>query len=104
MAVSDVLLVNPIKDGLNLVAMEGPLANRRDGVVCLSREAGAFDVLGDACVAVQPFDLTQTAEALRTGLDMAADERASRARVLRQRAGAEPPGRWLETQITRARP
>jgi trehalose 6-phosphate synthase len=104
MAISDVLLVNPIKDGLNLVAMEGPLANRRDGVVCLSREAGAFDVLGDACVAVQPFDITQTADALRTALDMAPDERASRARVLRQRAGAEPPARWLETQITRARP
>ena len=54
---SDVLLVNPIKDGLNLVALEGPLANRRDGVLCLSREAGAHEVLDGACLtraAVRP--------------------------------------------------
>ena len=42
---SDVLLVNPVRDGLNLIALEGPLANRRDGVLCLSREAGAHDEL-----------------------------------------------------------
>src|SRR5205807_1302949 len=47
MRVYDVLLVNPIRDGLNLVAKEGPLVNERDGVLVLSREAGAWDALGD---------------------------------------------------------
>ena len=50
----DVLLVNPIKDGLNLVAKEGPLVNRRDGVLCLSPEAGSYDELHDAAVADPP--------------------------------------------------
>ena len=63
----DVLLVNPIKDGLNLVAKEGPLVNRRDGVVCLSPEAGAFDELATRCSPVHPYDLEQTAGALHDG-------------------------------------
>ena len=50
----DVLLVNPLKDGLNLVAKEGPLLNRRDGVVCLSPEAGAYDELHDAVLRTAP--------------------------------------------------
>ncbi len=67
---SDVLLVNPIRDGLNLVALEGPLANRRDGVLCLSRDAGAHEVLEHACITVQPFDLVQTGAALHEALVM----------------------------------
>jgi trehalose 6-phosphate synthase len=100
---SDVLLVNPIKDGLNLVALEGPLANARDGVLCLSREAGAHDLLEHACVSVQPFDLVQTAAALREALEMPADERGRRAAELRDRARANPPAAWLETQLRQAR-
>jgi trehalose 6-phosphate synthase len=100
---SDVLLVNPIKDGLNLVALEGPLANTRDGVLCLSREAGAHDVMGGACVSVQPFDLVQTAAALHEALEMNTDERAARAAELRRRAAASPPAVWLETQLRQAR-
>jgi trehalose 6-phosphate synthase len=100
---SDVLLVNPIRDGLNLVALEGPLANTRDGVLCLSREAGAHDVMRDACITVQPYDIVQTAAALHEALVMSADERAGRAGVLRARAEANPPARWLETQLRQAR-
>ena len=48
----DVLLVNPIKDGLNLVAKEGPAVNRRDGLLCLSREAGAYEELRSAVIPV----------------------------------------------------
>ena len=51
------LLVNPIKDGLNLVAKEGPLCNERDGVLCLSPEAGAYDELHEFVVPVHPFDV-----------------------------------------------
>jgi trehalose 6-phosphate synthase len=60
----DVLLVNPVKDGLNLVAKEGPLVNERDGVLCLSSEAGSFDELHDAVVPVHPYDVSQSAAAL----------------------------------------
>ena len=67
---ADVLLVNPIRDGLNLVAKEGPIVNRRDAPLCLSRDAGAFDELVGACIAVQPYDLLQTASALHAALTM----------------------------------
>jgi trehalose 6-phosphate synthase len=99
----DVLLVNPVKDGLNLVAKEGPLVNRRDGVVCLSPEAGAFDELGDAVVPAQPYDLVQTAEALHAALTMPADERRARAERLRTLAAARTPSAWLDDLVAAAR-
>jgi len=99
----DVLLVNPVKDGLNLVAKEGPLVNRRDGVVCLSREAGAFDELGDAVLPVHPYDLVQTADALHTALTMPADDRRDRAGRLRRLAGARTPTDWLDDLVRAAR-
>jgi trehalose 6-phosphate synthase len=99
----DVLLVNPLKDGLNLVAKEGPLANERDGVLCLSPEAGSYDELGDAAVAVHPYDVEQSAAGLHQALAMSADERASRAARLRARAGAHSPRSWLAEIVTHAR-
>lgn len=98
----DVLLVNPLKDGLNLVAKEGPLLNRRDGALCLSREAGAFDELGDAAFEVNPFDVEQTAGALAAALDLATDERAGRAAGLRALAAARTPADWLDDLIAHA--
>jgi trehalose 6-phosphate synthase len=100
---SDVLLVNPVRDGLNLIALEGPLANRRDGVLCLSREAGAHDELHHACLTVQPFDVVQTAAALHEALVMNTAERGTRAAELRALAQANPPAAWLETQLRQAR-
>jgi trehalose 6-phosphate synthase len=99
----DVLLVNPVKDGLNLVAKEGPLVNRRDGVVCLSPEAGAFDELGEAALAVHPYDLVQTADALHAALTMPAAERRHRAQRLRDLAGARTPTDWLDDLVRAAR-
>jgi len=98
----DVLLVNPIKDGLNLVAKEGPLVNRRDGVLCLSPEAGAFDELGSAAVPVHPYDVEQAAHALHDALVMDADERAERAKRLRDLAAARTPRDWLADQLVAA--
>jgi trehalose 6-phosphate synthase len=92
----DILLVNPLKDGLNLVAKEGPLLNQRDGVVCLSREAGAFDELEPAVEMVHPFDIDQTAAALAAALDIEPEVRAARAKHLRALAGARSPKLWLE--------
>jgi trehalose 6-phosphate synthase len=99
----DVLLVNSLKDGLNLVAKEGPLVNRRDGVLCLSPETGAYEELHDAVVAVHPWDAAQAAESLHTALGMTPDERAARAARLRELAVAHTPRTWLEAIITHAR-
>jgi trehalose 6-phosphate synthase len=97
---ADVLLVNPVRDGLNLVAMEGPLLNRRDGVLALSPEAGAWEVLRDAgALRVNPFDVAATAEVLHAALSMPADERARRAASLRMAAGARTPADWLAEQL-----
>lgn len=98
----DALLVNPIRDGLNLVAKEGPALNRRGGVLCLSREAGAFDEMGDGALAVHPYDLVQTAGALHEALSMPADEKARRAALLAGRAVARTPAMWLDDQLERA--
>src|SRR5207302_10403367 len=80
----DVLLVNPVRDGLNLVAKEGPLLNERDGVLALSREAGVWEELEGIALEVNPFDVAGTAEVLATALTMTAAERAEHARGLRE--------------------
>jgi len=98
----DVLLVNPIKDGLNLVAKEGPLLNERDGVLCLSREAGSFAELGDVALPVHPYDLEQTADALLQALEMPDDARTDRAMRLRALAAARNPSLWLADLIEHA--
>jgi trehalose 6-phosphate synthase len=95
----DALLVNPVFDGMNLVAMEGPLVNRRNGVLVLSRNAGAFSRLGRHAVPVNPFDLNETAEAIRFALEMPDDQRARRARGLARAVLAHSPARWLTTQL-----
>ncbi len=98
----DVLLVNPVRDGLNLIAKEGPLLNEKAGVVCLSREAGSFDELRDAVLEVHPFDIIQTASALLEALEMPATERAARADRLRTLAAARDPAGWLADLVAHA--
>jgi trehalose 6-phosphate synthase len=98
----DVLLVNPLRDGLNLVAKEGPLVNERDGVVCLSREAGAYDELAAAVEAVHPYDIDQMAAAIRDALTMPPDARAAQATRLRELAAARTPADWLRDLLAQA--
>jgi trehalose 6-phosphate synthase len=95
----DVLMVNPTFDGMNLVAMEGPLLNRRQGVLVLSRNAGAYWRLGRYAVPVNPFDLDETAAALARALQMPQDERARRARGLSRLVLSNPPERWVRAQL-----
>jgi len=95
----DVLFVNPVYDGMNLVAMEGPLLNRRHGVLVLSRNAGAYWRLGRYALAVNPFDLGEMADALAQALEMPADERARRARGLSRLVLSNPPERWVRGQL-----
>jgi len=91
-----------VKDGLNLVAKEGPIVNDRDGVLCLSADAGAWDELGPAALEVHPFDIEQTAGALDRALTMPGDERAARAAQLRALARARTPADWFADQLTHA--
>jgi trehalose 6-phosphate synthase len=104
LSISDVLLVNPVRDGLNLVAKEGPLLNQADGVLVLSREAGAFEELAEAALGVNPFDLTATAEALHQALCMDPAERRRRAARLRSLVLTRSAGDWLNDQLEAAVP
>jgi trehalose 6-phosphate synthase len=98
MAQADVLIVNPVWDGMNLVAKEGPSVSERDAVLILSRNAGASDDLGDWALLVNPFDTSELAEAIGTALAMPAEERAMRAKGLREQASALPPQEWFSKQ------
>jgi trehalose 6-phosphate synthase len=98
--VYDVLLVNPLMDGMNLVSKEGPVVNERSGVLVLSRGAGSFEEMGEAAVEIiDPRDVEGTAKALETALDMPAEERERRAKELRRRAQAHKPEDWIESQL-----
>jgi trehalose 6-phosphate synthase len=96
---ADVLLVNPLRDGMNLVAKEGPVLAEHGCALVLSREAGAADELGAESLLVNPFDILQTAEALHQALGLDADERRRRSARLVERATALPPAQWLERQL-----
>lgn len=98
----DVLLVNPVRDGMNLVAKEGPLLNGNDGVVVLSREAGAWDELSPSVLGINPFDLTDTARALDAALAMPDADRAERAAALRQLVEGRTAQDWLDDQLREA--
>lgn len=100
----DALLVNPLRDGLNLVAKEGPIVNERNGVVLLSREAGAFDELSGLVTEVHPYDITQTAQALSNAVDMSAEQRADIAADLADVARSRDPQIWFNEQIAAAVP
>ncbi len=95
----DVLLVNPIIDGMNLVAKEGPAVNQRNGVLVLSRTAGAFQQLGKASVPTSPTDIAETAQALYKALTLPCDERRMKAALGRQIVERQDLNTWLERQI-----
>jgi trehalose 6-phosphate synthase len=96
----DALMVNPLMDGMNLVAKEGTTVNERDGVLLLSTGAGAFEELGDDSVAIDdPWDVAATVDALERALDMPRDERAARASRLKATAHASTPEDWINAQI-----
>ncbi|HZT92781.1 MAG TPA: trehalose-6-phosphate synthase, partial [Gaiellaceae bacterium] len=95
----DVLLVNAVFDGLNLVAKEGPLVNRRDGVLVLSENAGVHEELAEWALSVNPFDVAGQAEALHAALTLPDEERRARAEGIRAHVRAHDVGRWVEAQL-----
>jgi trehalose 6-phosphate synthase len=92
----DVLFVNPVYDGMNLVAKEGPLVNCRNGVLVLSENAGAHEELGDWAVTVNPFDVWGQAEALHDALLMEEPERRRRAEAIKAHVRENDVARWVE--------
>jgi len=96
---ADVMLVNPIRDGMNLVAKEGPILSDRGCALVLSTEAGAADELGPHALMVNPFDISQTAQAMHEALAMSAAERERRSAALAAAAAAMPPSRWFSDQL-----
>ena len=91
----DVLLVNAIFDGLNLVAKEAPLVNERDGVLILSENAGAHEELGEWAVTVNPFDVSGQAEAIHAALEMSLEERCARLEGIRAHVREHDLSAWL---------
>ncbi|WP_329265219.1 alpha,alpha-trehalose-phosphate synthase (UDP-forming) [Streptomyces pseudovenezuelae] len=96
---ADVALVNPIRDGMNLVAKEVPVVSDEGCALVLSREAGAHEELKDDAIVVNPYDVEQTAAALHEALTMPPHERAERAKRLAAAATALPPAQWFLEQL-----
>ncbi|MET9445856.1 alpha,alpha-trehalose-phosphate synthase (UDP-forming) [Streptomyces cinerochromogenes] len=96
---ADVALVNPIRDGMNLVAKEVPVVSDAGCALVLSREAGAYEELGEDAFTVNPYDIGGTARALHEALTLPAGERAERSKRLADAATALPPARWFLDQL-----
>jgi trehalose 6-phosphate synthase len=95
----DVLLVNAIFDGMNLVAKEAPLVNERAGVLVLSENAGAHEELGDWAITVNPFDVAGQAEAIYEALTMSEDERSRRQEAIRAHVREHDLLHWIGAQL-----
>lgn len=95
----DLLLVNAMFDGMNLVAKEGPLVNQRAGVSILSENTGAHEELGEFALSVNPFDIQELADAIHTALTMDPAERKRRHDGLLEIVTARDPGDWIDEQL-----
>jgi trehalose 6-phosphate synthase len=95
----DVLLVNAIFDGMNLVAKEAPLVNERDGVLVLSENTGAHEELGPWALTVNPFDVAGQAEALHQALELSGEERRSRLEAIRAQIREHDVAAWIEAEL-----
>jgi trehalose 6-phosphate synthase len=95
----DVLIVNAMFDGMNLVAKEGPMVNERAGVSILSENTGAHEELGEYALSVNPFDLQELADSIHAALTMRVEERERRHEGLKSIVTARNPGDWVDEQL-----
>jgi trehalose 6-phosphate synthase len=95
----DVLMVNTIIDGMNLVAKEGSLLNERNGVLILSEGAGAAIQLGEDALMISPADVEGTADAIYQALTMPQAERRRRAENLRRAVEGDDVAKWFREQL-----
>ena len=98
-SVCDVLVVNALADGMNLVAKEVAVVNRRDGVLALSENTGAYEELGEYAVTLYPFDVQQQADALYEALTMPSQERGRRLAAANAQVREHDVRRWLDAQL-----
>ncbi|GLX18966.1 alpha,alpha-trehalose-phosphate synthase (UDP-forming) [Streptomyces lavendulae] len=96
---ADVALINPVRDGMNLVAKEIPVVSEAGCALVLSTGAGAYAELRADALTVNPYDVTATAEALHAALTMPEAERAERTKRLAASATALPPAAWFTAQL-----
>jgi trehalose 6-phosphate synthase len=95
----DVLIVNAMFDGMNLVAKEGPMVNERAGVSILSENTGAHEELGEYALSVNPFDIQELADSIHAALTMDRSERERRHEGLKSIVTARDPGDWIDEQL-----
>jgi trehalose 6-phosphate synthase len=95
----DVIMVNAMFDGMNLVAKEAALVNERDGVSILSENTGAHEELGEFSLSVNPFDVQELADSIHAALTMEPAERRRRAAGLKEILTSRDPGDWIDEQI-----
>jgi trehalose 6-phosphate synthase len=95
----DVLMVNAMFDGMNLVAKEGPMVNERAGVSLLSENTGAHEELGEYALSVNPFDIQELADSIHAALTMPIEERRRRHEGLISIVTARNPGDWIDDQL-----
>jgi trehalose 6-phosphate synthase len=95
----DVLIVNAMFDGMNLVAKEGPMVNERAGVSILSENTGAHEELGEYALSVNPFDIQELADSIHAALTMPRHERQRRHEGLKSIVTARNPGDWIDDQL-----
>jgi trehalose 6-phosphate synthase/phosphatase len=94
---ADVLLVTPVRDGMNLVAKEFVASrNDEDGVLLLSEFAGASQELPDA-VPVNPYDVAGSAQAILEALNLSRDERRARMKRMRARVFEHDGASWAQS-------
>ncbi len=95
----DVLFVNAIFDGMNLVAKEAPLVNERDGVLLLSENTGAHDELAQWSLVINPFDVVGQAEAIHAALELSPADRRARIEAIRAQVREHDVTAWIEAQL-----
>ncbi|MGB7587403.1 MAG: trehalose-6-phosphate synthase [Solirubrobacterales bacterium] len=95
----DLLMVNSLFDGMNLVAKEAPAVNTRDGVLMLSENTGSHEELADCVLSVNPFDVQEQADAIYRALTMDPEERRLRAQHLKEIIYSRNPGDWVDEQL-----
>jgi trehalose 6-phosphate synthase len=95
----DALLVNAVRDGMNLIAKEAAVVNKKGGILILSENAGAYEELGEHALTVNPFDIDEQADALYEALTMPEEERVRRAEALKRIIEANTIEEWVEVQL-----
>jgi trehalose 6-phosphate synthase len=95
----DVLVVNPVYDGLNLISKEGALVNRADGVIVLSENAGAHEELNPHVLSINPFDIMATADAMHQAIVMSTEEKKKRNEAARAVVRTNDITRWITRQV-----